>query len=659
MSRKTKLAKSNASIPKSCFWMLKGKEACDMLHLWCEETMSANQAKAARAYRYACAYDGVTLTSAYAIGYDDGVLDGADVPIIRNTVRRLVNTFVAKSFANDNPAPQMVSTDGTFEQRLAAEAIDETLMAEFELPQGQFSSLHEMHRHGGTISTCATGNYWVFAFPGEGKVEAELDDGLTVGVVRTGQYGAILTLCRTIWRDPEWLCHRYPAQAADIMRCVETVQSQQRYGDSRVGPTSTARAGAKLQTRRLVKIHQGWRSKIGEEDGLELFCLKNGTELERNVWEHDGPPGRDWCYERELNGEGGVPLTQVVYRMFMRENEMIHDMDRSEHNTPQVMFLCQAGTGEAGALNQQITGASGVKVVEITGDPAKALKVFETPALARNSVQLTEMYNQGQFDITGIGRNQAYGTKQPGTTSGVHESLTASYYTELFADAERRLIQFRAVDCARLFIWALQKVTEDKYSRWVGDQKKRRQLTSKDLDLDESKYVLGIKPASEEKDSPKARIEKAEKLAQDPSGRFTGADLVETWKTFDTDAAADKAYKIESWVSEQCSRWLRSPLEEIGSPGWYQSPMKWMRKPGLESALSVVSYNYLTARQEGAPQKRLAVFEQFMDECVELIEQEIKREAELANTSTRNIFSTNLTPGASNGGTTGGGAPTG
>ncbi len=654
MARKTTRSKGKSAIgnaPRECWWQYTGAKRYEMLHLWCDDIMTANMWKAARAYRHSCAYDGVTLTSRYAseAGYDDSVWDGAEVPVIVNTVRRMVNTFVAKSFANDNPVPQMVSNDGTFEQRLAAEAIDEALMAEFELPHGQFASIHELHRHGGTMSTGSTGQYWVFAFPGEGKVEAELDDGLTIGTVRTGQFGRILTMCRTVWRDPEWLCVRYPDAAEDIMRNVETVNANTRYGDARMSPSPNSRMGSRGIARRLVRVHQGWRSQINEDNpGCQTFVLKDGTMLEDEEWLHDEPPGKSWEFERELDGEGGVSLTQTVYRMFMRMNEATHDADRAQRNMPQAAFLCQRGTGEAEAVNAQLQGSTGVKVIEVTGNVNAAVKAFEMPGLQRAGQELIERYNQGMHDVTGISRAQSSGARQPGTTSGLHESLTASYYTENFADAERRLIQFRAVDCAKLFVWALQKVVEGRYSRWVGDGKKRRELTGKDLDLDDSKYVIQIKPTSEEKDSPKARLEKIERLVQDPAAKATAADLIEAWKSYDEKAVERRIYAAQEWTETQCSKWLRLPETDLR--GAYQSPSKWMRRDGLETALSICWKNMVDAREQDAPQSRLRYFEQFADECVELIQQDEQRQADLANTSTRNIFSTDLTPGATNGG---------
>jgi hypothetical protein len=202
-------------------------------------------------------------------------------------------------------------------------------------------------------------------------------------------------------------------------------------------------------------------------------------------------------------------------------------------------------------------------------------------------------------------------------------------------------------------VWALQKVVEGKYSRWVGDGKKRRELTSKDLDLDDSKYVIQIKPTSEEKDSPKARLEKIERLVQDPAAKATAADLIEAWKSYDEKAVERRIYAAQEWTESQCSKWLRLPETELRSA--YQSPSKWMRRDGLETALSICWKNYVDAREQEAPQSRLRYFEQFADECVELIQQDEQRQADLANTTTRNNFNTDLTPGAANVGTTGAG----
>ncbi len=388
-------------------------------------------------------------------------------------------------------------------------------------------------------------------------------------------------------------------------------------------------------SRREVRVIQGWRCKVGNTDGRRMYCLKDGTILGESdsVWKHRRPPCAWWDYERELGGEGGTPLTQTVYRMAMRQNEITHDMDRSQHDQPQVTYLVQKGTADESAVKGQLENAVGVKIVTINGKVGEAVHVLENKSLAQNSVQLESIYDNGMHEDTGLAKNHTSGSGQAGTTSGIMESLRASYLTENLADQSRRLVRARAVDTARIFIWALQEMIENnngEYERWVGKDAFRRQLTSEDLDLDDTKYIMGIKAVSDEKDSPQTRLQKAEKFMQDPTVPFTGADMVQAWTTFDVDRQAEQIFAIEEWVAEQHKRWLKSSPAEMSKDSFYQSPMRWMGIDGLKSALRRTTAAYLWARQDGAKPERLKWFEKFNDECVSLIESEERRLAQNA-----------------------------
>lgn len=617
----------------STWWKLKDSvEAAKALVCWSDESIRANLYRASRAYRYASLYEGYTLNNLSSFGADmtnDQVFDGLNVPVIRNKCRRLVLTVINKAFANDNPAPQFVTKGADYDQALAAENMDQAIMAEFDQEQGDFSDIHEMWRQAGTIATSATGRCYIFAFPGAEQVEAELDDSLTIGVVRSNQYGAIQTMVRSVWKDPEALCEKYPNEAQQILanveeRCMPIVAGTALSKDIQVHDAY----------RREVRVIQGWRCKVGNTDGRRLYCLKDGTVLgdSDSVWKHRRPPCAWWDYEKELGGESGTPLTQTIYRMAMRQNEITHDMDRSQHDQPQVTYLVQQGTSDEAAVKGQLQNAAGVKIVTIAGKIGEAVQVLENKGLANNSVQLESLYDNGMHEDTGLSKNHTTGMGQAGSTSGIMESLRASYLTENLADQTRRLVRARAVDTARIFVWALQEIIEnngDEYERWVGKDVFRRQLTADDLDLDESKYIMSIKAVSDEKDSPQTRLQKAERFLQDPTVAFTGADMVQAWQTFDVDRAAEQVFAIEEWVHEQHKRWLKSSPREMSKDSFYQSPLKWFGVDGLKSALRRTTAAYLWARQDGVPPDRLKWFEKFNDECTVLIEREETRLAKL------------------------------
>lgn len=614
------------------------EQAAKALVAWSDDCIRSNAYRACRSYRYASLFEGFTLTNLSGFGAEltnDQVFDGLNVPVIRNKCRRLVFTFINKAFANDNPVPQFTTKGADFEQELAAENMDDAVCAEFDQEQGGFSDIHELWRHGGTIASSATGRCYVFAYPGEEKVEAELDDSLCVGIVKDGQYGPIQTLSRSTWRDPEGLAAKHPEHRAAILANIEDRSAPIVAGTAVMKDGLDSHANRYVARRREVRVIQGWRVRIGDKTGRRIYCLKDGTILFKSEWKKTKPPCAVWDFEKELSCEGGTPLTHTIYRMSMRQNEITQEMDFSQHESPQVTYLTQKGTAEASSVSAQIKQSQAVKVVEIDGNLDKGVRVVETPGLAKNSLQLEQIYDNAQHEDTGIAKNQTSGSGQPGTTSGIQESLRASYLTENFADQTRRLVRARAVDTARIFVWALEEMVENKgskFERFVGSGRKRM-LSAKDLDLDLNKYVLQIKPASDEKDSPKTRLQKAEQLLKDPAAAFTGSDMVKMWTTYDVKSLTDSVYVVQEWTEEQNERWLKSSKREIGADAFYQSPPKWFRSEGFKVALGITMKAYLQAKQQGAPPDRLKLFEKFMDECVELIEAEERRMAQNAGNS--------------------------
>lgn len=661
--------------PWSTWWNRNKKDAGVALVAWNDQCIRANAPDAFRAYIYAQSYEGYQLTNIGAHlavnlpGRDQTADLVGNFPIIINKVRSQVNGWVAKALANDTPAPQFVTNGADYDESLRAENLDDVINTELSQEHGLFNDCAELDRHGATIAAGATGSYWVFAFPGDGKVEAELDDGLTIGVVRATPMGRVHTLSRSTLIDPEWLIHRYPNRKKEILSNVDMVEPYVLSG----APNDKGRGGRggeTLKVERKVRVVMGWRValKKGKKltQGREMFVLKDGTPLEDNDYPWDAPPGDEWVFERDLGGRGGVSMTHSIYRLFMRQNEMVHDADRAEHNTPQEVWLTQKGSGEAEAVKNQMTGAVGVKIVEVTGNLASAVKVIDNHGIKRNTMQLVEMYDAASHEQTGMAKNQASGTKSTGTTSGIHEVYAASYFTERFADQSRRLVLFRTKKRARLFMRAMKSVVDGKYSVWVGDKRRRKQLTAHDFDLDESKYVVDIKPASEEKDSPATRLKKIEAMAKDPATMVTGRDVVEAYKTFDSDRVEQQATALDSITEEYCKRWRR---DDPRSVGFYQSPSKWWRIPGLESALRIVAADHSRALLENVPAERLKYHEQFMNECVALIDALKMREAQIQAEAAMKVKASaqssqpppvpGAAPGAAPGGPQAGGGPAG
>lgn len=590
--------------------------------------------RATRAYRFGSLYEGFTLTNLSSWGADmlntSGIFPDCDAPVIKNRCRSLVRAFIGKSFSNDSPLPQFTTKGGTFDQVAAAEDLDQAICAEFKEPQGGFANKAEMDRAGGTFAAAATGQYdvWCIDYDNSTRPEFELDDTLTTGICRTQQFGAIRHVVRSVWLQPEDAVRRFGTKfAKNIYENIEMREGKFVSGQQLSRGSSPA-ASVQLM-RREVRIIMGFAVKVGSEPGRQMFVLRDGTILRDKGYDKPLPPMVRWVYEPELGGDGGTPLTQLVYVQSMYQNRILKDVDYAERNTPQLGIGTQKGTNGAAAISGQLASAKCVQTFEVDGPLESAVKVFQFPKFSKDSLALEAVYDQAQFDNPGIGRNHASGVKQQGTTSGVHESLSASYYTETFADAERRSIEMRAVGATRIMVWCLQSIAKRGFERWVGDKTFRRKLRAEDLDLDDNKYVLEIQPVSEEKDTPKGRLKKAETWMQNPSIPFTGSDMVNMFRTYDDTRLAQQLYELDGWVEEQVERYRKTPIAEMGKRDFYQPPMRSMQMEGLSSALRIMNLAWLRAKQQKMPTQRLVWFEKFCDDAMALIQEEQKRLAAL------------------------------
>lgn len=617
-------------------WMLRKspedarRDLVDLAERACIE----NSWRASRAYRFASLYEGFQLTNLSSWGADltntSGIFPGLDVPVIKNRCREQVRAFIGKSFANDSPLPQFTTKGGTFDQISAAEDLDQAICAEFKEPQGQFNNKAELDRHGGLIAAAATGQYdtWCIDYDNATRPELELDDTLTTGIYRTQQFGAIRHVVRTVFMQPEEAIRKFGLKHKEaIYRNIEMREGKFSSGQA-LNRGAQPVASTNLY-RREVRIIYGFAVKVGSEPGRQLFVLRDGTELRDRGYDKPAPPMSRWVYEPEIGGDGGTPLTQLVYVQAMYQNRILHDVDHAERNTPQVGMAVQKGTQGAKSIQGQLASSKAVQLIEVDGPIAGAFETFQFPKFSKDSLALEAVYDQAQSDATGIQKNHATGAKAVGTTSGVHESLAASYYTEVFADAERRSIQKRAVDDTRIMVWCLQSIAKRGFERWVGDKNFRRKLRAEDLDLDDNKYILEIQPVSEEKDTPKGRLKKAESWMHNPSVPFQGSDMVQMFRTYDDTRMAQQLYELDGWVEEQVERFRKTPLAEMGKRDFYQPPERSMQMEGLMSALRIMNLAYLRARQAKTPQQRLVFFEKFMNDCISLIQEEQRRIASL------------------------------
>lgn len=581
----------------------------------CERAVQCNASRRTEALCFASLFEGVSLTSFDDRGYD---LSNSKIwrdlqgePIVRNTCRSKVLTNLSKLTALDSPMPQFMSNGGDWETRCKAVRLDRLVSAEYSQPQGPFSNLHELFRHGALLAMAATGSFGVFFLAGPESVIAELDDTMTIGLETSGRHGRIISLVRTPWYNTEELIARFPDFEDEI---VENEEICPTLPD---GTAVTIDGQADLQPERGVRVFQGWRVQLGKKSfGREMFVLKDGTILhDDQEYARDRPPVAFWHYERSLYGQWGVPLTRTIYAECQRVNEILADVDHAEKNSPQGMVLYKKGATKAGDLDK----VRGWQMVELTGSGnlGEGIQIIEPPKFNSQSIDLLLIHEQGIADISGISNQHSAATRSVGTTSGKHENMVAALFTERFADNEQRLIDMRTTACARLIVWALQDMLEavPDYKRIYAKGDYVEEVKLADLDLDLERYTITIAPVSGDKLSPRARMEKMDKLFE--AGAITADQLLAFQQDFDDKAKSQLALAQENWLERQIDQWLHADKVD------YQGPLRGMQLP---EAIQTATQALLIARTKKAPADRLQWFTRFLDEAQAFVDQEAMQE---------------------------------
>lgn len=615
----------NASGCKDQWYRLEPEEAALALLAECTRAIQNNESRRSEALCFASLFEGCELTSFDERGYvhdNDQVFRDLDIPIIRNTCRSIVQTGLSKMTAQDSPLPQFMSNGGDWSTRTKAVRLDRLVCAEYLQPQGSFSNLHELFRHGANLAMAATGSFGVFFLPGPDAISCELDDTLTHGIESSGKFGRIISLVRTVWYNPEEAIARWPEFEDEILANEDLM------------PDGMRDDASALKPERGVKVCMGWRVALGKKNfGRELFVLKDGTVLhDDREYKRDKPPVAYWHYERSLYGHWGVSLTRTIYAQCVRINQIINDVDYAEHNSPQGMVLFRKGAAKPGDLEK----AKGWNLVELTGtgNLGDGIQIVEAPKFASQSVDLLLFHEAGAHDVSGISDQHTGAKRSIGTTSGKHENMVAALFTERFADTERRLIDMRTTMSARLIVWALQDMIEEvpDYKRIYAKGDYVEEITLKDLDLDLDRYTISIAPVSEDKNSPKARLDKADEWFE--GGLLTGTELLGFQQDYDDKAKSQLALAQENGLERQIDMWLHA--DQVN----YQGPIQWM---DLTAAAKTVAQALLIARTKGAPGDRLMWFTQFLDEVQTFIDQ---ASAQASTTLSGTVDPASVFPGA-------------
>ena len=578
----------------------------------CQRAMRDNKPRLDTATEYASQFEGSLLTSFLPVGYNfasTSVFQGSATPLLRRKLRTIVKGCHAQLWGNDDPLPQWISVGGDWSTQTQAILLNRAIDAEYEQPQGRFDNEHDLWRHAGLMAMAATGSAAVFELPGWGKTEARINDTLTMAVETSGPNGAYLGCIGTDYYEVEELCLRFPKQREQIEKLADNMWT---LAETR-GMTARSGNSPRMESRWVVQVHFGYRCSVRGEDGRKLWVLKDGTRLGKDeVYEYEELPCTIYHFERQMMGDWGVPLTAYVYEVIRRQNEMAHDADQKQLNSPQRLVQ-----GPEDQL-KQVEGKTKATMLINSGSSMTDLRVHEFDSRDEAALAMIELYGRwADEDAMVDPRHQGGAGKM--ASSGKHEKYNASYFTEAFAPESRRIIHARTVQTGKRKVRALKdmvKEGQDIMRRWEKGSLSEV-IDVADLDLDENKFMLRVASVSEEKNSISSLLDFGQQMVEQEKASL--GELQQWRQHLDADSIGDAVTRIQQWLEKQIEKWLHAKDKERLSDDFYQSPRKWMDP--LERWAEKVQQAMVAAESMGCPPDRLEYFELFLEEIGVLIEQ--------------------------------------
>lgn len=572
---------------------------------------SIGQPRREAAKRYGSMVEGCQLDGLDGDCFDTLVpveYDGA--PLINNRAQAVVETLQAKLASLDEPRPQFVVTDGTYDQKRQAVWLDRFVEGQYYQRQGLYNNLWHMWRHAFLLAAAATGTAAVKIFPDGKRIACELRNTLDMWVDPLEcRYGAPLTYGEDTWVDAEKLADENPKLADDIWRASDEAPLSGRHSNESYA--------------RQVRVHELWRVKDGESDGKYLRCVANKC-LDFGDFKYTSPPFAFYHFRQRLGGFWGAPCTATMYHSVIRENQVLARMDEGEARSQTIIQYYDPNV----VGNDKLAAPKHVLLIAYDSDKGAPPQPFAMPWYAQQAPELMRIHAQNTHDATGASIMQTTGQAQTGLTAAVAIRTVLSLLNERFAPKQRDIVQAQAVDSAMLIARAAKEIYEEHgefSSEWHGKGFIKSMPGADCLGLPAEIYTAQVRPVSEKKNSPEDRIQLAQELVT--QGLITGGDWINVLRTMDTPGAAKKYERTEAFCEMLFDKFRQAKDSDLSEPGFYVSPPK--LGVDLEYMMALATDAYLSALIDEIPENRKHWFLKFLGDVNRKIDQRDTRRAAL------------------------------
>lgn len=350
-----------------------------------------------------------------------------------------------------------------------------------------------------------------------------------------------------------------------------------------------------------IPVYLAWHlpSSAEANDGRHTICIGNHT-LYDGVWEHDYFP---FVFYRRMpppHGFWGVGLAEELAKIQASINFILQRLDNHYRLLGSGHWMIERSSRVNRAhLDNDMMG------IEYQGTPPQVY--FPPQLLAGEMYAHLERLNRWAYECTGVNQLSAQGQKPAGLNSGVAMDTYADLASERFAVASRAY-QALFVDAAAQVADRAREIVRDhnpEYSVTSVSNWAAQRVRFLDVDMDKQEATLQPWPTNLLAREPSEKIAQVQNWINagwvDPKA---GRRLMEFPDTEEFQTMQNASYDLTMQI-----------IDGILRNGKMVSPRPFM---DLDESIKLAQMAELRAEVCGAPEDRLAMLREWMQQCVDL-----------------------------------------
>jgi hypothetical protein len=505
--------------------------------------------------------------------------------ITLNVIKSAIDT-ISSRIAKHKPRPVFLTSDGEWELQQKAKKLNRFM-------QGVFYETN-FYELGATVfrDACIFGTGIIKAYTKNGRICFE----------RVLSEEIIVDSAEAVYGRPQSLFQRKQINRSVLL---------EKYGKDEkmkaailVAPNSATTTNEQLIAD-MVEVIEAWHLPSGPKakDGKHLICIQGATLFSESYKKHKFP-FLWYQWTPPVVGFFGQGLSEELVGIQLEINKLLRQIQLSQHllSTPKV-FLENNSQVVSAHINNDI-GA----IIRYTGT-APQVHAFQTvhPEIYQH---LERLYSKA-YEIAGVSQLAAQSLKPAGLDSGRALREFSDIESERFALAQQRYEQM-SVDATMLAIELAKELVESGFEFKVKSPNKKviEEINFKEVDLDESTYILQCFPTNFLPVTPAGRLQSVQELmTAGLIDRETGLALLDFPDLEGAMSLANAAYDDAMMA-----------IERILFHGEYNPPEA---MSNLQLCLRLGQASYLKAKVQKVPAERLDLLSRWVDDCLRLMQEAV------------------------------------